>query len=220
MDIIALVNRRIAAALSALRQPFRARLTRITTTGGVQTAQLDAMADETLQSVEVFQHYGLTSVPPDGAMAVVLPLGNRSSHGIVIATEHSQYRIQALQSGEVAIYTDEGAAITLKRGRVISTVCDDYQLTCKTFSVNASESATFTTPQLTATERVTAQGLLTGSGGMAISGDNGQGQTASFAGDIAHTDGRISSEAITVKGVNIETHRHNTPDGMSDGPQN
>ena len=146
MDIIALVNRRITAALSALRQPFRARLTRITSSGGVQTAQLDGMADETLQSVEVFQHYGLTSVPPDGAMAVVLPLGNRSSHGIVIATEHSQYRIQALQSGEVAIYTDEGAAITLKRGKVISTVCDDYQLTCKTFSVNASESATFTTP--------------------------------------------------------------------------
>jgi len=50
----------------------------------------------------------------------VLPLGGRTSDGIMIATEHSSYRLQGLESGEVAIYTDEGASIVLKRNRIIS----------------------------------------------------------------------------------------------------
>ncbi|MGL9774685.1 MAG: phage baseplate assembly protein domain-containing protein [Sodalis sp. (in: enterobacteria)] len=39
--------------------------------------------------MELFQHYGLTSVPPASTMAVVLPVGGRTRHSIVIASKHS-----------------------------------------------------------------------------------------------------------------------------------
>jgi phage baseplate assembly protein V len=220
MDITAMINRRITGALNALRQPFRATLARITTKGGVQTAQFDGVADETLQALEVFQHFGFTSVPPAGAMAIVVPVGGRTSHGIVVATEHSQYRIQGLQSGEVAIYTSEGASITLKMGKIIDVECDEFNVNCKKFSVVASTDARFDTPQLTATQKATVMGLFTGQGGMSITGDNGGGNAASFTGSVLHTGGTITSDSIKINGVELGTHKHNTHDGPSDGPQN
>jgi|GEM_PF-638743 len=217
MDIVAIINRRIATALDSIRKPFRAVLSRITSTGGVMTAQLDGLAGETLQEVEVFQHFGITSVPPEGAMAIVIPLGGRTSHGIVVATEHSEYRIQALKPGEVAIYNSDGASITLKNGKAIHMVCDAFTMDCKTAAINASESITFTTPDFSTSQNATVKGLFTGNGGMSISGDNGSGAAASFAGSISHTSGSISSVSIKINGVEVDKHIHTTPDGNS-GP--
>ncbi|MGP3146227.1 phage baseplate assembly protein V [Serratia bockelmannii] len=203
MDITAIINRRIEKALSRVRLAFRARLTRITTAGGVQLAQLGGVEGETLQEAEVFQQYGVTSVPPDGAMAIVLPLGGCTSHGVVIATEHSQYRIKGLKPGEVAIYTDEGASIVLKKGKVVEVTCDDYHVECKRFSVTASERADVDTPTLSTSKQLIAQGVITGKGGMSITGGDG-----------------VTATSLTVNGIKIESHKHNTPDGMSDGPLN
>lgn len=218
-DFSGLIDKRIRKALGGIRLAFRGVLTRITSTGGVQTAQLAGLATEGLQGVEVFQQYGFTTVPPEGAMAIVLPLGGRTSHGIVIATEHSSYRVQGLESGEVAIYTDEGASIVLKRNRIIAAECDEWQLTCKKYSVTASESATFTTPELYASEKLTAQGLISGNGGMSIRGGD-DGVTASFEGNISHKGGTITSVAVTINGVKIGPHIHDTPDGPSGEPRN
>ncbi|MGK0706934.1 phage baseplate assembly protein V [Yokenella regensburgei] len=215
-DFSALIDKRIRKAFSGLRQAFRGVLTRVTTTGGVQTAQVAGLAGETLEGVELFQQYGLTSVPPAGAMAVVLPLGGRTSHGIVIATEHSSYRLKALESGEVAIYTDEGASIVLKRGRVIATTCDAWEMDCKSMKVKASESIEFITPELSTSERLTAQGLISGNGGMSIQGGTG----TRFTGNVAHTDGTITSVDVTINGVKIGPHIHDTPNGPSGGPRN
>lgn len=217
MDINTIVTRCIQRVLTTIRQPFRAKLARITSKGGVMTAQLDGLAPETLQTLEVFQHYGITSVPPEGAMAIVIPVGGKTSHGIVMATEHSAYRMQALASGEVAIYTDEGASIVLKKGKIIQATCDDFQLDCKTCTIKARKSATVDTPQLTATQNTTVKGLLTGSGGMSLSGDNGSGAAASFAGNINHTSGTIASVSVKINGIEVDGHKHTTPDGDS-GP--
>ena len=97
-------------------------------------------------------------------------MGGKTSHGIVIATEHGSYRLKALKTGEVALYTDEGAKIVLKRGRLIETDCDVFKVNCKTWEVNASDKADFNTPMLSASEQVTAGGQLNGNGGMAIKG--------------------------------------------------
>ncbi|RNM16852.1 phage baseplate assembly protein V, partial [Dickeya undicola] len=108
-----------------------------------------------IQDAELFQHYGFTSNPPAGTMGIVIPLGGRTSHSVVVATESASYRIKALQSGEVAIYTDEGAAITLKKGRIITVDCDEYQVNCKKYIVNANEEADFNTPLLNASGEIT-----------------------------------------------------------------
>ncbi|ENL9228729.1 phage baseplate assembly protein, partial [Salmonella enterica] len=72
MDIVTLINRRIAAALNSIRRPFRAVLTRTRSDGNVMMTQLGGLEGENLPGIEVFQQFGLTSVPPAGTMAVVV----------------------------------------------------------------------------------------------------------------------------------------------------
>lgn len=182
------VDRRIARALGGLRHAFRAVITLVRTGAGVQLAQADGVAGEQLQDAEVFQHYGITSNPPAGSMAVVLPLGGKTSHGIVIATEHAQYRLVGLESGEVALYSDEGDSVWLKRGRVI-------EVTTQTLRINAETAVEITTPTLTVT------GLIIGQGGLAISG--GEGATAQIEGSLAVTGGDIVAD-----GYGLKTHKN------------
>jgi len=69
----------------------------------------------TLQNREAFQHYGFTSRAKDGAEAIVLRDGNIF---ISIAEDDRRYRL-AIEEGEVALYSDEGDSVRLKRGRIM-----------------------------------------------------------------------------------------------------
>lgn len=133
------IDKRIGRALGQIRQAFRAVIARVNSSPSVQLLSGQGVAGEQLRDNELFQHYGFTSCPPSGTMAIALPLGGKTSHGVIIATEHATYRLVGLQEGELAIYTDEGTKLVMKRGRVIETDCDEYRLTCKTFTVNATE---------------------------------------------------------------------------------
>lgn len=82
----------------------------------------------------MFQQYGFTSNPPVGTKAIMLPLNGRTSHSVVIATEHASYRLKSLKSGELAIYSDEGSNIILKRGKIIEVNCDEYIVNTKNIS--------------------------------------------------------------------------------------
>lgn len=204
------VDGRINTALNRIRKAFRAVLTRVNSGGQIQTVQARALAGEQLQDNELFQHYGFTSNPLPGTMAVILPLGGATSHGIVIATEHGAYRLKGLKSGEVALYTDEGAKIVLKRGRIIDVECDTYRVTCKNYEVDAEEEAYFNTPMVTASQQVTAQAKITGNGGMAIKGGTG----AAFEGNIGQTGGNYTTDG-DVQAGNISLTGHHHIDSMS-----
>ncbi|AOZ50943.1 phage baseplate assembly protein V [Chromobacterium vaccinii] len=202
------VDQRIRRAFSNVRQGFRAVLTHVDSDGGVQAAQADALAGERLQDAELFQHYGYTSNPPPGSMAMVLPLGGRTTHSVVIATEHGSYRLQSLQPGEVALYSDEGSKIVLKRGRIIAVECDTFQLDCKTWQVNASEQASFTTPKLNASAQFIAQGQISGNGGLAIQGGGGAKVTGSVS----------ASGDVKAGGISLQGHIHNGDSGGVTSP--
>lgn len=93
-----------------------------------QTAQVELGADgdgnpEIRADVERPQNYGFTSRPLDGAEAFVAFLGGKRDHGVVIAVEDRRYRVKSLEKGEVAIYTDQGDKIVLKRGGTIEATC-------------------------------------------------------------------------------------------------
>ncbi|KNC89895.1 phage baseplate assembly protein V [Trabulsiella odontotermitis] len=156
------IDSRINSALNRIRKAFRGGLIRVNSTGGVQTIQGKGLAGESLQDVELFQHYGFTSNPLKGTMAIVVPVNGKTSHSIVIATEHASYRMKNLKSGEVAIYTDEGSYIVLKRGKIIEVNCDDYIVNAKnkyqvntvSYDVTASDKANFETPLLKGTNEV------------------------------------------------------------------
>lgn len=85
----------------------------------IQSVQVDLLSGETRDRVERMQEYGFTSVPLPGCRGISLFIGGDRSHGAVIATDDDRYRKKGLESGEVAIYTDEGDSIHFKRGRII-----------------------------------------------------------------------------------------------------
>nr|ELR5201271.1 phage baseplate assembly protein V [Providencia rettgeri] len=199
------INQRINQALNGIRMAFRAILNATDSEGKVQTMQGEGLSGESLQGQEIFQHYGFTSRPLPGTEAIILPLGGRSSHGIVIATEHGAYRLAGLESGEVALYTDEGAKIVLKRGRIIDVECDLYRINCKQYEVNAEDKADFNTPMVTTSEQLTAMQQITGNGGMAIKGGKG----ANFEGNITQTSGNYQTDGDVQAGdISLTGHKH------------
>lgn len=82
--------------------------------GGLQVVQLSVLEDETRDGCERFQQYGLTSVPFAGAEAVVLFVGGRRDHPLVVAVDDRRYRKKDLQPGEVALYSAAGQWVLLK----------------------------------------------------------------------------------------------------------
>lgn len=85
----------------------------------LQLLQVTVGPGETRDRLEHLQAYGFTSVPLAGAEVVVLFPGGRRDHGLVVASGDRRHRLAGLQPGEVALYTDEGDAIVLKRGSLI-----------------------------------------------------------------------------------------------------
>lgn len=176
--MIADIDKRIRRALAGIRLAFRGVLTLVKSAGAVQLVQVDALAGERLQDAELFQHYGYTSNPPAGAMAIVLPIGGRTAHGIIVATEHGSYRMKNLSSGEVAIYTDEGDSIVLKRGRLVEVTTQTFRVNAgsaiefnaPTITANASSQVAMNTPLVAASTDVKAQGEIYDHGNKTMSG--------------------------------------------------
>ncbi len=110
----------------------------------IQGLQVTLLAEETRDLVERFQEYGFTSHPIPGAEAVMVSVGGNRDHGIVIAVDDRRYRLAALQQGEVALYTDEGDKIIMKRGRLI-------EVTTQTLKVAATTKVEMITPLLQVT---------------------------------------------------------------------
>lgn len=113
------IDARIRRHLSGIRLAFRGVITLVKAAGAVQLVQLDGLSGEQLQDAELFQHYGYTSNPPAGSMCIVLPIGGKTAHGIIIATEHGTYRLKSLAPGEVAIYDDQGQKIHITRAGIV-----------------------------------------------------------------------------------------------------
>ncbi len=117
--MIAQIDKRIRRALGSIRLAFRGVIRHVNTAPAVILVQCDGLNGEQLQAAEYFQHYGLTSNPPAGAMMVVLPIGGNTAHGIVIATEHATYRLKNLAAGEVALYDDQGQKVHITRNGIV-----------------------------------------------------------------------------------------------------
>jgi len=81
----------------------------------LQLLQLGVLAGETVDGAEHFQPYGFSSVPLGGAeVVVVFPNGDRS-HPLVVATSDRRYRPTGSQPGEVVVYNNTGAKVTITK---------------------------------------------------------------------------------------------------------
>lgn len=156
-DNVRTIDQRIKRAMSGQRQAYRGVLKRTNAVPGVQLIQGEGLAKEAIQDAELMQHYGLTTNPPAGTMFVALPVGGKTSHSVVVATEHSSYRLVALAPGEVALYTDEGDKLVFKRGRIV-------ELHTKVLRIHAEEAVEFDTPEIRSTGKLNAAGDIEAGG--------------------------------------------------------
>ena len=129
----------------------------------LQTVQLSLLADEVRAEVERVQEYGFTSHPLPGADGVAVAVAGSRDHLVVSAVDDRRYRLRSLAPGEVAIYTDEGDKIVLKRGGTIE--------------VTASTKVVLTAP------------LVQCSGNLQVAGSIDSGATITAAGDVRDQGG-------------------------------
>ncbi|BFU64704.1 phage baseplate assembly protein V [Rodentibacter abscessus] len=192
---------------NGIRQAFRGILNLVQSADNIQKVQISGLADETLQDVELMQHFGFTSVPPANTQAVIIPIGGQTSHGIVIATENGAFRVKNLQGGEVAVYDESGSSIVLKQGKLIEIDCD-------TLKIKATNKVAISSPLVETDQVFTAQGQINGNGGMAIKGGSG----ASFSGNMSQTGGSITTDGdVTASGKSLINHLHRGDSGGKTG---
>lgn len=82
---------------------------------GIQSHQIEGLAEEVHDGVERMQDYGFTSHPFEEAEAVVVFASGLRSHPLIVALGDRRYRLKNLEQGEVAIYDDQGQVVHLKR---------------------------------------------------------------------------------------------------------
>ncbi len=124
--------------------------------GVIQRVSATVWGDGSMDDREFMQHYGYTSRPKPGAEVIFIRQGNSIT---AIASDDRRYRL-AIEEGEVALYTDEGDRIHLKRGRIIEIIGGEKIVAnTKVAEVNATTSATVTSPTVTvvASAKVTLQ---------------------------------------------------------------
>ena len=102
----------------------------------MQALQISLLNGELRDGVERVQNYGFTSHPHNGAEGVCLFVGGDRSHGLVIAVDDRRYRLKGLKQGEVAIYSDEGDSIVLKRGNEIEINTKHFEVNTKTVKIS------------------------------------------------------------------------------------
>jgi phage baseplate assembly protein V len=143
------LSRRIAMTTT------RGRMSLVDDKKKLQQVQVQLLADETKDAVERFQQYGFTSVPLEGAEALVVFLAGGRDHGIVFAIDDRRYRLTQLEAGDVALYNDLGTKIVLGRHDTVTITADTLQLNCShivvdsdTIEISASDSITITSPSV------------------------------------------------------------------------
>lgn len=201
------IDKRIKQAFNTVRQGFRGKVARVQAGGGVQKIQVEGLDGETVQDLEHAENFGFTSNPPAGSDCVVVPLGGKTSHGIIVTTTNGAYRITGLSDGETAVYNADGAKMVLKKGRVIEIDCDKL-------NIKAPSGVNITSEKVECSAVLTAQGQINGNGGMAVQGGSG----TTFTGNVDMVGDLHTTGALTNNGKDVgSNHKHTETNGSETG---
>lgn len=201
------IDKRIKQAFNTVRQGFRGKVARVQAGGGVQKIQVEGLDGETVQDLEHAENFGFTSNPPAGSDCVVVPLGGKTSHGIIVTTTNGAYRITGLSDGETAVYNADGAKMVLKKGRVIEIDCDKL-------NIKAPSGVNITSEKVECSAVLTAQGQINGNGGMAVQGGSG----TTFTGNVDMVGDLNTTGALTNNGKDVgSNHKHTETNGSETG---
>lgn len=134
----------------------RAKVTAVNDGLKAQNIQATVLSGETLDNVERLTEYGLISVPHAGAEAVIGFINAVRDHPVALVIADRRTRINGLKAGDSGLYHSEGHTILLtENGEIVITgkklrmeIEDGIEANCKTYAVNASESASITSPAI------------------------------------------------------------------------
>lgn len=201
------IDKRIKQAFNTVRQGFRGKVARVKAAGGVQKIQVEGLDGETVQDLEHAENFGFTSNPPAGSDCVVVPLGGKTSHGIIVTTTNGAYRITGLSDGETAVYNADGAKMVLKKGCVIEIDCDKL-------NIKAPSGVNITSEKVECSAVLTAQGQINGNGGMVVQGGSG----TTFTGNVDMVGNLNTTGALTNNGKDVgSNHKHTETNGSETG---
>lgn len=201
------IDKRIKQAFNTVRQGFRGKVARVQAGRGVQKIQVEGLDGETVQDLEHAENFGFTSNPPAGSDCVVVPLGGKTSHGIIVTTTNGAYRITGLSDGETAVYNADGAKMVLKKGRVIEIDCDKL-------NIKAPGGVNITSGKVECSAVLTAQGQINGNGGMTVQGGSG----TTFTGNVDMVGDLNTTGALTNNGKDVGSHhKHTETNGSETG---
>ena len=102
--------------------------------------------------------------------------------------------------------TIEGTEIVFNRQDGSITVPNAVTINCTTATVNASSSVTLDTPKTDITGVLNVAGLITGSGGLAVSG--GSGAAVTVSGNMSLQGQIDASNDVTAGGISLMGHTH------------
>jgi phage baseplate assembly protein V len=131
--------------------------------GGMQTVQLSLLHEEAKAAAERIQNYGFSSHPPANSEAVAIFVGGGRDHALIIALDDRASRFTGLQAGEVAIYSNEGDSIVLKRDNTV-------EVTTRTLIVNAEEAIEIEASEIRIKGDIELDGSLTATGSISAPG--------------------------------------------------
>lgn len=128
----------------------RAAVRALEEAGGLRRLQVELFRGEIRDGLEHFEPYGFTGRPFAGAEAAVAFVGGNRDHGVVLAVADRRYRLQGLEEGEVALYTDEGDVVHLHRGGHVE--------------VRAASKVTLNAPEVVVSGALTVDGPIEAAG--------------------------------------------------------
>ena len=171
----------------------------------LRSIDAEYLPGEILEGLEHFEPYGFGSRAFAGSEVLSAFFNGDRSHGVVLVTADRRYRLQ-LAEGEVAIFDDQGQKVHLKRDGIFvytpknlnANVGGNFDATVTGTSKLKTQSLTIDSPETTLTGNLTVHQLITGTGGLTISGGTG-----------AHVDGSLDTTGDAKAGnISLQNHTH------------
>ena len=182
---------------------------------GMQNVQVSLLYQEGKTKVERMQNYGFSGHAPGESEVTVVFIGGGRDHGVIIATDDRDSRMTGLAEGEVAVYSNEGDSIVLRRDNTIELhtktlkliVEEDVSIETKRVVVKASEKITLDAPDILLKGNVEIDGTLSqaasgGASSYTIRGDVNQIGNTNQTGNIT-VDGAITADTINAPNGNV-----------------
>lgn len=165
------------------------------------------------------------AMPDIGEDAIVLFFGEGQEDGVIIGSiyagevtppESTENRRTVVFDDDTRVCYDrqehkltvtiEGTEIVFNRQDGSITVPNAVTINCTTATVNASSSMTINSPDTHVTGTLTVDKMITGKGGLAVSG--GSGAAVSVTGDM-NLQGQIDASGdVTAGGTSLMKHKH------------